>query len=95
MSAYVIVDLEVTDSAGFETYRQQVPATLARYCGRYIVRGGAAEALEGSWVPKRVVVIEFPDRAAAKAWWSSPEYSAPKALRERTARTKLIVVDGI
>ncbi len=95
MAAYILVDLEVTDPAGFEDYRQQVPATLARYGGRYIVRGGQSETLEGSWTPKRVVVLEFPDRAAAKAWWSSQEYAALKALRQRSARTELILVDGI
>jgi len=95
MSAYVVVDVEVTDPAGFEEYRQQVPASIARFGGRYIVRGGHTETLEGSWAPKRVVVLEFPDRATAKAWWSSQDYAAAKALRQRCARTQLIVVDGV
>ena len=94
MSAYIVVDVEVTDPAGFEEYRSQVPASIARYGGRYIVRGGNAETLEGGWAPKRVVILEFSDRAAAKAWWSSQEYAAAKALRQRCARTQLIVVDG-
>ena len=94
MSAYVVVDVEVTDPAGFEEYRQQVPASIARFGGRYIVRGGNAETLEGSWAPKRVVILEFPDRATARAWWSSQDYAAAKALRQRCARTQLIVVDG-
>ena len=95
MSAYVVVDVEVTDPAGFEEYRQQVPASIARFGGRYIVRGGDAETLEGSWAPKRVVILEFPDRATARAWWSSQDYAAAKALRQRCARTQLIVVDGV
>ena len=95
MSAYVVVDVEVTDPAGFDEYRSQVPATIARYGGRYIVRGGEMETLEGTWAPKRVVILEFPDRAAAKAWWSSSEYAAAKALRQRCARTELIIVDGV
>ena len=95
MSAYVVVDVEVTDPAGFEEYRSQVPASIARYGGRYIVRGGQTRTLEGSWAPKRVVILEFPDRAAAKAWWSSQEYAAAKALRQRCARTEIIVVDGV
>ena len=95
MAAYLVVDVEVTDPAGFENYKQQVPATLARYGGRYIIRGGHAETLEGTWEPKRVVILEFPDRASAKAWWSSPEYAPLKALRQRTARTELVIVDGI
>jgi uncharacterized protein (DUF1330 family) len=95
MSAYVVVDVEVTDPEGFEQYRSQVPASIARYGGRYIVRGGQAQTLEGSWSPKRVVILEFPDRAAATAWWSSQEYAEAKALRQRCARTELIVVDGV
>ncbi len=95
MAAYVVVDLEITDAAVFDDYRKQVPATLAPYGGRFIIRGGTSETLEGDWTPKRVVVIEFPDRAAAKTWWSSNEYAAPKAQRQRSARTRLIVVDGV
>lgn len=95
MPAYVIVDLEITEPGGFEEYKQQVPATVARYGGRYLARGGTAETLEGTWRPKRVVVLEFPDRAAAKAWWSSADYAGAKALRQRCARTELIVIDGV
>ena len=95
MSAYVVVDVEVTDPAAFEEYRQQVPATIARYGGRYIVRGGQTQTLEGHWDPKRVVILEFPDRAAARAWWSSQEYAGAKALLQRCARSQLIIVDGV
>ncbi len=95
MTAYVIAQIEVTDPAQFEEYRRQVPATIAAYGGRYIVRGGDSETLEGSWRPKRVVVLEFPDRMRAKAWWSSQEYAPIKAIRERAARTELIAIDGL
>ena len=95
MSAYVVVEVEVTDPQGYEQYRQQVPASIARYGGRFLVRGGQAETLEGSWAPKRVVILEFPDRATAKTWWSSQEYADAKALRQRCARTELIIVDGV
>ncbi len=95
MAAYVIVDLEITDPAGYEDYKKLVPPTLAAYDGKFIVRGGAAESLEGSWRPQRVVVLEFPSVARAKEWWASSEYREAKALRGRTANTKLIVVEGI
>lgn len=95
MAAYVIAQIEVVDPAQFEAYRQQVPATIAAYGGRYLVRGGESETLEGSWNPKRVVVLEFPDRATAKAWWSSQVYSPVKAIRLAAARTELIAIDGI
>ena len=95
MTAYVLAEIDVTDPQGFEDYRRQVPATLVRYGGRFVVRGGHTETLEGTWTPKRVVVLEFPDRAAAKAWWSSEEYAKAKAQRQKSALTQLIVVDGV
>ncbi len=94
MPAYFIVDVEVTDPAGFEEYRQLVPGTVQKYGGRFLVRGGAVETLEGDWQPKRVVVLEFPSLAQAKRWYNSEDYRDPKALRFKTAKTKLILVEG-
>ena len=85
----------VTDPAGFEEYRQLVPATIQQYGGRYVVRGGAAETLEGDWQPKRVVVLEFPSLEQAKRWYNSEEYRGPKALRFKTATSKMILVEGV
>jgi len=95
MPAYVIVDLEVTDPVGMEEYRKQVPATIAKYGGRYLVRGGKHETLEGDWHPKRVVVLEFPSVEQARRWYDSEEYREPKALRFRSGRTNLILVEGV
>ena len=95
MTAYVIVEVEVTDPVGYEDYKKQVPPSLAAYNGSFVVRGGACETLEGSWRPQRVVVLEFPSVARAKQWWASTEYSAAKALRQRTAKTKMVVVEGV
>ena len=95
MAAYVIAQVEVTDPGAFERYRREVPATLVPFGGRFIVRGGATETLEGDWQPKRLVIIEFPDRATAHAWWNSQAYAAPKALRQQSARTQLLVVEGV
>ena len=95
MAAYVIAQIEITEPLAFEEYRRHVPATLAPFGGRFIVRGGTSETLEGSWQPQRLVVLEFPDRQAARAWWASGEYAGPKALRQRSARTELIVIDGV
>ena len=94
MPAYFIVDLEVTDPAGFEAYRQLVPATVQQYGGRFIVRGGAVETLEGDWQPKRVVVTEFPSLDQAMRWYNSEAYREAKALRFKTARSKVILVEG-
>ncbi len=95
MAAYVIADVEVLDAAGYEEYRQKVPATIAAVGGRYLARGGATEKLEGSWLPKRCVILEFPSMAVFRAWWDSPEYQALRAIRERTTRSHLIVTEGL
>jgi uncharacterized protein (DUF1330 family) len=94
MPAYVIAEVTVTDPQGFEQYRQMVPPTIAQYGGRYVVRGGKTETLEGDWSPTRLVVLEFPSAARAREWWACEEYRDAKALRQRTARTNLIVVEG-
>jgi uncharacterized protein (DUF1330 family) len=95
MAAYVIADVEVLDSAGYEAYRQQVPATIAAYGGRYLARGGATEVLEGGWSPRRCVILEFPSMAQLKAWWDSPEYRPLRAIRERTTRSNLVATEGL
>ena len=96
MAAYVIVDVEVLEPEAYREYTRQVPATLERHGGRFIVRGGTVETLEGEWRPQRVVVIEFPSVEGAKAWHASPEYRAILPLRHRHARTTfLAVVEGV
>ncbi|HEX8178556.1 MAG TPA: DUF1330 domain-containing protein [Pyrinomonadaceae bacterium] len=95
MSAYVVVQIEVLDQARYETYKQLAPPAIAAYGGRYLVRGGEVETLEGSWSPKRLVVLEFPSVAQAKAWWNSGAYEQAKALRQASARTEMIVVAGL
>jgi uncharacterized protein (DUF1330 family) len=96
MAAYVIGELvDVTDSAGFEEYRRRVPATIERYGGRFIVRRGRMETLDGAWQPNGLVVIEFPTMEQANTWYDSAEYRELKALRRRTARITLVLVDGV
>ena len=95
MSAYVIVDLTVTDLPTMEEYRKLVPATLAKYGGRFLVRGGAHQTVEGDWKPNRVVVLEFPSMEQAKRWYDSEEYREPKAMRLRAGRANLIMVEGV
>jgi uncharacterized protein (DUF1330 family) len=95
MSALIIVEVEVLDKERYETYKGMVPPSLAAYGGKFLVRGGEVETLEGEWSPKRLVVVEFPSMAQAKAWWGSEEYSEAKALRQATAHTKMILAEGI
>jgi uncharacterized protein (DUF1330 family) len=95
MPAYVIANVDVKDPAAFEEYRKRVPETIARYGGRYLVRGGACETLEGGWTPARLVVLEFPSVDAARRWYDSAEYREPKALRMKSALTDVVIVPGV
>ena len=95
MAAYVVGNVEITDPAGYEEYRKGGPATCAADGGRYLTRAGAMGVLEGDWVPKRFVFLEFPDLARAKAWHDSPEYRPLREIRARTAKSSLFVVEGL
>jgi uncharacterized protein (DUF1330 family) len=95
MAAYVLVDLTVTDPATMEEYRKQVPATIAKYGGRILVRGGAHQTLEGDWKPNRLVVLEFPSMDAIRRWYDSEDYREPKALRLKAGRANLVIVEGV
>jgi uncharacterized protein (DUF1330 family) len=95
MSAYIIAQVTITDPQGFEEYRTMVPATIAKYGGKFVVRGGNLETLEGSWANRRLVIIEFESAEGAKQWWASEDYREAKQLRQRTAQTDLIVVEGV
>ena len=94
MAAYVIGEIEVTDPQVYEEYRRQVPAVVAKYGVRFIVRGGAVEPLEGGWSPKRVVALEFPSMEQARKWYHSPEYTPLVALRQKASRGRLLLVEG-
>ena len=95
MPAYVIVDLTVTDLPTMEEYRKRVPATLAAYGGRFLVRGGAHQTVEGDWKPNRLVILEFPSMEQAKRWYDSEEYREPKAMRLRAGRGNMVMVEGV
>ena len=95
MSAYVVVEIDIHDAETYERYKALVPPTIAAYGGRYLARGGAIETLEGEWKPARLVLLEFPSVERARAWWSAPEAASIKAMRQRSARTHMIVVAGL
>ena len=94
MPAYLIVNTNVRDPDAYKEYMQKVTPLVAKAGGKYLVRGGPFAVLEGKWKPTRLVVIEFPDRAAIDAWYASPEYAPLIPLRHRAAETDLVVVDG-
>jgi uncharacterized protein (DUF1330 family) len=95
MAAYVIVDIQISDSVTYEEYKQQAAGTVEAFGGRYIARGGTVETLEGDWVPGRTVLLEFPTLQRAKEWWGSDLYAPIRALRHRSARSRMIVVQGV
>jgi uncharacterized protein (DUF1330 family) len=95
MTAYLIAMMDVNDGAAYEEYRDKVPAFIAKHGGRFIVRGGAADVVEGSWPPGRIVVLEFPDYAAAQAFVADPDYQPVAEIRHRTATSHLWLVDGV
>ena len=94
MPAYIIADVDVSDPQGFETYRQLVAPTIMAAGGAYRVRGGSFQVLEGDYQPKRLIVLEFENMAAARAWYESDAYAPVKAIRQRTAATNVILVEG-
>ena len=94
MAAYVIVDIDIQDAALYDEYRERVPATIEKYGGKFLVRGGRFEQLEGTWQPTRLVLLEFPSMEQAKRWYDSQEYREPKALRLKASKANLILVEG-
>jgi len=94
MTAYVIAQLTIIDPEGFEAYRQAVPPVIAAHGGRYLVRGGAISSLEGDLGTPRIIVLEFPDKAAAEAFYNSPEYQEILPLRLNTATGSVVIVEG-
>ena len=94
MPAYIIVEIDIVDPVGYEQYKKLAGDTVLKYGGKYIVRGGPTEVLEGDWKPKRIVVLEFESMQRAKDWLNSEEYREPRKMRHRTARANMILVQG-
>ena len=95
MPAYLISQIEVYDPKGYEEYRKLVGASLAKYGGKFVARGGRIDVLEGDWKPKRVVICEFESVERARQWYESPEYRLAMDIRQKTSDAKIIVVDGL
>jgi uncharacterized protein (DUF1330 family) len=91
---YLVADIEVTDPALFDEYRAGVPATIAAFGGKYLVRGATGEVLEGPWTPKRLVVLEFESLARAKEWYNSTDYADLKKMRHNASNSKAIFAEG-
>jgi len=95
MAAYLVVDIEVTNPAQFEEYKKLAPPAIAKYGGRYIIRGGAYEAIEGNWKPQRLTVVEFESMEKAKAFYHSHEYQTAIKARAGAANMKMLLVQGV
>lgn len=95
MKTYVIVDVRITDPARYEDYKKLTPASLLPFDGRFLVRGGQTELLEGTWKPGRIVVLEFPSAQKARAWWTSDAYAPAKAIRQSASITQMILAEGV
>lgn len=94
MAAYVIGEIEVTDPGAYEEYRKQVLATVQKYGGRFLARGGRVQALEGAAPPKRVVVLEFPSYERALEWYRSADYAPLITLRQKASKGRLLLVEA-
>jgi uncharacterized protein (DUF1330 family) len=94
MAAYLLAEIEITNPEGYKEYTVHVPPTIAKYGGRFLTRGGETQALEGDWPQRRRVLIEFPSMAAARQWWDSSEYAAPKKMRQANSRGRLLLMEG-
>ncbi len=95
MSVYLISEVDIHDPVEYQEYRKLVPASLAKYGGKFIVRGGKTEVLEGNWSPKRLVVCEFESMQKAQEWYHSPEYAPAMKIRKKTSKANIILVESV
>ena len=94
MPAYVVVQIAIADPEAYGQYKAMAPVSIGLYGGRYVVRGVPSQILEGTWQPTRLVILEFPSAERARAWWNSPEYAPAKSLRQRSAQTEMLLIEG-
>ena len=95
MAAYALVEIEVTDPETYARYREMAPAIVAAFGGKYLMRGGATETVEGTWQPRRLVILEFPSMERLHAFYDSPEYAEAKALRQRSTKSTMVFCEGL
>ena len=95
MAAYIIVDVKINNAEMYEDYKKLTPAAISAYNGKFIVRGGTTEILEGNWQPERLVILEFPNAETARQWWSSTEYATAKKIRQSAASTNMLLAEGV
>ena len=94
MSAYVVVDIDVKDPEAYKQYVALAPASVEAHGGKYLARAGRTERLEGNWLPRRLVILQFDSIEQARAWLDSPDYAPVKKLRHQSASTNMVVIEG-
>ena len=95
MPAYVFAEIEITNPEGYKEYTAIVPATIEKYGGKFLHRGGNVKVLEGEWPQRRRVILECPSSEAARKSYDSPEYEKPKAMRIANSQGRLLLLDGV
>lgn len=95
MTAYVVVDIDVKDPETYKQYVALAPASVEAHGGRYLARAGRTEKLEGEWLPRRLVILQFESLEQARAWLDSPDYAPVKKLRHQSASTNMVVIEGV
>ena len=95
MPAYILVDMTVSDASAYEAYKRLAQASIEAFGGRYLIRGGATAVLEGSWQPRRLVLLEFPTSERARSWYASPEYAQALAARRSCAQANMVLAEGL
>jgi uncharacterized protein (DUF1330 family) len=95
VKAYVIGEIDVTDAVAYEEFRKKLTALNAKYGGKFLVRAGKVETLDGDWKPERLIVIEFPSKGKALAWFRSPQFAPLQDMRRKASRGKLVLVEGV
>lgn len=94
MKGYIVIDAEIIDHEAYSEFGGKVPASVAAHGGRLLVRTSNVEAIEGDWVPKRLVIVEFDNLEAAKGYIGSAEYTALDVARRRATKSRIVVVEG-
>jgi uncharacterized protein (DUF1330 family) len=94
MTAYVVVDIDVKDPEAYKQYVALAPASVEAHGGKYLARAGRTERLEGDWLPRRLVILQFESMEQARTWLDSPDYAPVKKLRHQSASTNMVVIEG-
>lgn len=95
MAGYALMDVEITDDTAFAELLERAPAVVKTYGGRYLVRGGGAQVVQGDWTPHRLVLVEFDSVEQARTWWNSSDHAELKSMLDKCSKTTATIVEGV